>query len=109
MTCTACHNPIPNDKLVCPRCAAEKGYQALLQYQMDPLRRIYAGQGELVTRTSGTMRHVQMFADDRAFCGRPVDASYRKGWMAWSEEALAAICPVCRQHLVELMEKACRE
>ena len=109
MICRSCNNPIPNEKLACPRCAEAKGLKALCEYQLHPLRKVYAGEAQLTTRAIAGKRHVSMFGDDeRAFCGVSVSTRDRKNKISWTEDDLNLICAACRLELIRLMEKACR-
>jgi hypothetical protein len=109
MNCDACHNPIPDDMIACPRCAEENGKKAIRDYQLNPLRKVYAGEAQLTTRAIRGVRHVEVFGGyRRAFCWTPVSTGDRKDSIAWTEDDLNRICPGCRKVLTRLMEMACR-
>jgi|SRR5882672_5381831 len=92
--------------MVCPLCAQERGAVALRAYQLDPLRKVAAGQAELTVRPVDGKRHVQMFGAERVFCGLPVSPQHRRSRIAWTEDELNKICAGCRIELRRAMEEA---
>ena len=108
MTCPTCRNPIPNHLLVCLGCTMQRSKLATEAYQLDPLRKVREGRGELVVRSVEGKRHLQMYGTEMAFCGLPVNLRFRRTRMPWSLD-LPGICTQCRSEITRLMEQACQD
>jgi hypothetical protein len=107
MICPTCRNRIPPEKLACPGCTEDRSRAALLAYQMDPLRKVAAGDGDLALRTVGATKHIQMFGADRAFCNINIPDKAERKRIPYTPEALAQVCGLCRHHFNRAMEAAC--
>jgi len=107
MTCPTCRNRIPPDKLACPGCTEDRSRAALTAYQMGPLRKVKAGDGDLTLRLVGAGKHIQMFGADRAFCNLNIPATAERKRIPYDSAELAKVCGLCRHHLNRAMEAAC--
>lgn len=106
MICPACRHPIPDNMMTCPACASRKSVQAILAFQRNPLRRIAAGQAELIVRAVAGKRHVQLFGAERAFCGIAILPQHRRSHISYKPDEMAKICAGCRIELNRAMEEA---
>jgi len=107
VTCPTCRRPIPDDKLACPGCTEDRSRAALTAYQMAPLRKVAAGEGDLTLRLIDAGKHIQMFGADRTFCNLNIPPKSERKRLAYVPEDLAKVCSLCRHHLNRAMEAAC--
>jgi hypothetical protein len=108
MICPVCRHPIPDNMMTCPACASRKSAQAILAFQLGPLRKIAAGQAGLVVRAVAGKRHVQLFGAEQAFCGVAISPQHRRSHIPFESDELAKICSACRIELTRAMEEARR-
>jgi hypothetical protein len=106
--CRTCHLEIPDKYLVCPTCTEFKSTQALREHQFQFLRKVAAGETDLITRRmpDAPSRHVQMFGAMRSFCGLALEPKAKPGWIPYEPDAMARICPSCRGEIERLIEAA---
>jgi hypothetical protein len=106
MYCPECRALIPDSMIACPVCATRRGNEALYARQLEPLRKIADGDGDLTTRALGGVRHVQLFGVEQTFCGLPIQGGWRKNWFRVREDSPAQLCRPCWQKIQELTAKA---
>jgi hypothetical protein len=99
---------IPDGALACPVCVAQRFEVGQRQMQVEYLRRAVNREYSYLLRvTKGSGNHALMYpATIRTFCGTDLAARPRIDYVSYDPEALAKLCPFCREEIAHLLEAA---
>jgi hypothetical protein len=86
-------------------CLTKRSDAEVRRIQAEALRKVVAGDGELITVAQSGVRHVKAFTVEKTFCGRDVHVNDRRGRIDLHLESLTVVCPHCRQAIEELIEE----
>ena len=107
MICKTCGRKIPDTMMDCPDCLRDRSRAAMVALQAHPLRRVAAGDGQLIVRQLNSTRHIQMFGCEYTYCDQHIPENARRTRVPYATDELQKLCSACRYHLRQMMEAAC--
>jgi hypothetical protein len=86
-------------------CLTRKSDLEVRRIQVDALRKVVVGDGELITVAQNGVRHVKAFTVSQTFCGREVHINDRRGRIDLRLDTLDGLCLHCQKAIEELIKE----